>query len=152
MDVLDLQRALKGQSFLGLAVVAPVAAEYSSAQLWNPAASGKLLLVRSVLISLGTAGIVVVGYGQTEYGNGGSQANKYAGGAAGVGLVRWDQSATENHFETVSYGETFLQATVPTDWPFAEPIVIPPGYGLTVNSNVVNAELTATFEWDEVSG
>ncbi|MFM0206946.1 hypothetical protein PQQ96_06005 [Paraburkholderia sediminicola] len=144
-------RSVAGKSFSAGYSSGSAASQYSRIQLWNPAGSGVNLYVQQVstydvgataisvpLLLNSTQATTLVGQGMS----------KLAGGAAAQGQIRTDTTATASPAFTL--GVTALSgAGVTSNYPSADPIVIPPGYGLTMEASVVNYDIGGMFEWYE---
>lgn len=148
-------QSINKTAFLGSTNQAAVSADFSCTELWNPAASGKILLVWSVNISQGVAGITNMGTTTTELSTtgGNAPANKYGGAAAGVALLRIQAETS-----TFSYpGGTVLfaqqnPANTPFYVPFTGPVVVPAGMGIATCNATANDQNLTVYEWDEVPG
>jgi hypothetical protein len=156
MDPLTTQSipSLKGSSFLGFVQAAAVAGTFATVQLWNPAASGKLLVLRSVIVFRTAAGQTMAGGDNVEVANPGAPANssnKFLGGAVSTGLLR---TATPAAARVIT--NQMFQSQMPNGTPFviplARPIIIPAAYGYTVADNTAAGQIGAIFDHDEVPG
>ena len=159
MENKDLRRTLIGQSFGAWGFFQAGAASYSNMQLWNPAASGVILVVRRVLLQVATGGMTVnVGTSTAACSstNVGGTTNKLFGGAAPLAQINMDLGTTRASPNIGLVGTFFTQsfqsiATLFTYDP-TEPYVIPAGKGLIMCSNQVGAGCGGGFEWFEVPG
>lgn len=144
----ELARVKAGVSYFGSAYQIAVAAQFAHAQLWNPAGSGRRLVVSQLTIQSVTAAThrvcahnVAIGGLYTF-----QPASKLAGGAASV-------AQTRNGSDVAQLGTFMGQFVVPANssfvWRPSEPIVIPPGWGIHTNANAVNVETFANFEYFE---
>lgn len=145
-----LSRTLSGVSFLGVGGTGAVAAQYSHAQIWNPAGSGKTLFVESLSLSTSIAQAISLRRSTAALANASNLAmNKLVGSAIGVGVIRYENN-TVPQFAGVSVGGSYtLAAGVVGAFPFREPVVIAPGAGIVLIAGSVNTDLTANFEWFE---
>lgn len=143
-----LARTLAGQAHLGVANVAPVAAQYAHAQLYNPVGSGRSLMLEAVSFSSATSGqsIGLGGY-SAAYGGAATPWSKLVGGAAGVGQVRYTNNAGTLLTGTSLLYQVASSVIVPVN--FREPVVIPPGCAFCIVGLTVNANLQGNFEWYE---
>lgn len=151
VDVIDggKARTLGNVAFAGFTYQGAVAAQCGRVQLWNPAGSGKNVVVEQVLtlaggvatachIKLNTAALTTLDQvGQS----------KKSGGTASVMELRRDSTATP------SAAPMLLAAGMPasqlTPYKPVEPVVLIPGYGLLIYGTVVNTDIGASFEWYE---
>lgn len=151
VNVLDggKARTLNNSAYMATTFAGPVAAQFSRVQLWNPAGSGIRSIVESVEmmgVAAQVAGVLQGNVGQltTLYGQG---QPKLIGGSQSISQVREDTTATGNVGATIAsmtvqaYGSQLIV--------FKEPIVVPPGYGLTLYATFTNAQMGANFEWFE---
>lgn len=151
-DWTQLQAMLK-QAYLGSAASAASAGNVSCSQIWNPAASGKVILLWTITISETVAGIVQVGTTTTELSSPGSAAvNKYFTASAGVALTRQQQPASFAFTGGTVFWQQPLAASTLVPMPMKGPIVITAGAGVAACTATVNDQLNASFEWDEISG
>ena len=123
-----------------------VAAQNSHIQLWNPAASGKLLIVEKIGFKIQTAGTVYLAYYATTLATlAASQGNKYLGEADGVGLIKRATNAG-------ALGTTIsrLYYVTEQEFVFERPIIIGEEMGLVILNLTVDEYLKAYFEWIEV--
>jgi len=124
-----------------------VAAQFSYVQLYNPAASGKTLLLRAVVGSTGAAAAIGFSMDNTQRTtDAGAGINLLSGAAAGVGHVRQETNAA---LQGAQFGSvlTAVGAAVimPIEW-FAQ---LAPGQGLTTYCTIVNIQLVTWFLWTE---
>lgn len=144
----ELTRVLTGNAYMDFAQQAAVAGQLSHAQLWNPAGSGKNLIL-SKLSVLPTA-VGSVAFGRTNVAHGtliGNGSSKLLGGAAGTGQLRTTTSAAS--LLTIMGNFGIGVATTHAEFPLTEPVIIPPGWGFGFSFGVVNVQITATFQWFE---
>ena len=144
-----LSRTLAELAFLGTAYVPAVAGQLSQAQLWNPAASGKRLYVKSCSFSAGTAQLWQMARYSSELGTaGGAAMNKYlASTVAAVGLIK--QNTVVAATFTQGGPAYFAAVNTPQVITFEEPVVVPEGQGFLLYGSVANSTITANFEWYE---
>lgn len=138
----------RGRAFCNSTQVAAVAATYGHIQLFNPAASGVLIIVRAIITSFTSAQKSFVGIHNTALttavNNG---VNLLNGGAAGLGAVRTQTNATQ-------LGNLIARAIVPAndaytyalDW-FME---LDAGEGCIATLDNQNVAMDATFFWIEL--
>lgn len=145
---LNLKNVLENRSFIGSILVSALASNYSNAQLYNPAGSGKRLALRRIDVSLGTGGVVQWRINSTALANARTAYSKLGFGAGGVGQIRDEQKTTL----IGTLITTFLSpATSTTNINFdPEPIVLEEGDGIIINPGVVNNSIYVTFQWIEI--
>jgi hypothetical protein len=141
-------RSLAGNAFCGACGPAAVASQYSRAQLWNPAGSGVNLYVEQVAMvcNAGVAGWLTKSTVALASNQEAGQ-NKLLSGASGHGQVNYDSTATVPAYPALGFVNSGSAALA--QYPQAEPIIIPPGYGLTITCAIVNQAITGIFEWYE---
>ncbi len=150
-----LVRSLNGQAFLGTANNnAPVAAQNPNVELWNPAASGKSVIVESVSFATQTAQTVVLGDSSTALATlmaNGSVMSKQPAGAVGTSAGKAEVRYTNQVGAPIinSIGQYLIAANIPNLITFKEPVVLLPGRGLLLYGVTVNTYLLANFEWFE---
>jgi hypothetical protein len=124
-------------------------------QLWNPAGSGKLLVVESInAVSTSGQWLTNVGFANSILPSptditAASNGSKLAGGALGVAKTYNCMSVGGQ--VGVALAALAGQAAIPSMQSFKEPIVVPPGWGLIQSCVQINTALQAGFEWFEVS-
>lgn len=134
--------------FMGQFLVGAVASQASYVQLFNPGGSGKSVYVDTVIArsaanlacSLWTHNAQVINL----QGNG---LSRVVGGAASAAQIRSDANS-------IIPGTKALSISTGQDGcyllSFEEPIIIPPGFGVHLASEVVNTAITCSFEWREI--
>jgi hypothetical protein len=145
-------RSLAGGGLAGYGGVGAVAGQFGQSQLWNKPASGKNLIVTAVSVASGAQGPLNCSafMGQVQLATFlGSGQNKKAGDSA--------SSAAEIRCENVAAGRAPAvsailrnfsgQSSQQADWKSSEPIVILPGYGLTIHHWGPAVDLGVSFEW-----
>ncbi|WP_175751526.1 hypothetical protein [Burkholderia ambifaria] len=154
VNVLDgsKSRTLSNNAYVGFTSVTAVSGQFSRVQLWNPSTNPNRLVLRA-LLQMGSGNVAdsLLLYGQTAalatLGQPGQP--KLLGGAVSNASIRSDSTATA---PTVAAAELLfgLSTTVTiAGWSPTEPVVIPPGWGLTVWSSISNLGIGAAFEWYE---
>lgn len=154
VDVIDggKARTLGNNSFVANGGANATAAQYSVAQLWNPAGSGRKVIVESVqLVSTGTpvAGQILL---QSALLSGGPVLNmlgqsKLSGGAASAAGVYGLNTASVVPQVPMMVLTAQAYAT-PVVKP-VEPFILLPGWGMTVWGLAQNATMGVNFEWYE---
>lgn len=145
-------RAVAGAAYMATPFQGPPGAGLqSSVQLWNPAGSGRRLMVGQIRVASDTAQGILVGY------IGGAcatdltatrVASRLSGGAVGVAQARVQPAASlgavpvvMNFTVQVSQDQVFV--------PKGAPFVVLPGFGLTVQAAAFNSSLLGVFEFFE---
>lgn len=141
-------RTYSGQSYMMFGSGPVVAGQNTLVQLWNPAASGKNIILEAMTYSSGGNGGVVMKMHNaalaTLYGAGQS---KKSGGGVSSGLV--------NVVSVVGAlgGATILglnlNGGMPITYKPAEPIILTPGWGLVMTQTALATDLSSSFEWYE---
>ncbi|NOV27656.1 hypothetical protein E5S69_29670 [Cupriavidus necator] len=138
VNVIDTSRSLTltGQAQYMSKYQGPVAGQYAFVQLWNPAGSGKRLIVERVY-SVNGAGSTSCNlvYESVARTLGGNLAAKLSGGAAGAGEIRAANSATP------SAGQGIITLTNSFSYEPKRPLVLLPGYGITAQSSVLAGDV-----------
>lgn len=151
VSVIDGGKALTltNNAFLANVALGAVAAQYAHAQIWNPAASGKQTIVKSVAIRSGTGGGITGRFHNAQLANGYlGVASKLEGGALPSTLGR-----TENSVALLGSGAVFfgcaIQANTTYLHKFDEPLIFGAGRGLLLEHGVVNTDLGVLFDFRE---
>jgi hypothetical protein len=148
VEVVDGEKArtLSGGMFLGTSAQGALASNYSFVQLWNPAGSGKNLILQAMQLSSSVANSASFFIGGAPYASLGSVRNKKASAGVGVGQTRYGAGPNVGSFLRVSY----MAATQPIEWRPTGNVVLEPGYGIAAQS-AINSDITGNFEWFEES-
>jgi hypothetical protein len=145
-------RTLANGAFAGSPGSSAVAGQYGRLQLWNPIGSGTRLIVESlVLRANAAANNVIIGFTTAQLAQG--QANgisKMSGGAVGKGVTCSDTTATT---WTVGLmpgmsGGSVAPSSMQNIFDI-EPMIVTPGYGLTIWAAQLNADIVANLQWYE---
>ncbi len=126
---------------------AAIAAQFSYGQLHNPAGSGKRIIVREITVAPNVATGVAFAITTATLGTvGGLQGSKLGGGGAGIGRFYTGQSATDllTGLDQVVYVAS--AAGISVNQRFSEPIILPPGYGLTGRASIYLAEFRGAIQ------
>ncbi|WP_250479016.1 MULTISPECIES: hypothetical protein [unclassified Caballeronia] len=144
-------RTLNGTAFSVYGVAQAVASAYGRVQLWNPASNTNRLVVENVTIFTGGGGpqAAKVQFSTVKLATT-LQAgiSKRADGAASSALACIDTNATFGA-DVGSLMALSAQTSSSPGFKLAEPIVVPPGYGLLVWASGVNTLFGTSFEWYE---
>lgn len=150
VEVIDggRNRTAANQAFIGSSFAGSVGGQYPLIQLWNPAASGKVVVLKSFSIGSSLAGTVDLRANTVALaGVGGSLINKRLGGASGGAQVLNTNAVAITAGSVVS--SYMMGANGSIQFQLSEPIVMYPGNGVTADANVVAAAMVASFEWYE---
>lgn len=130
----------------GTRTAAAVAAQFGVCQLFNNVQQGGYVVPRAFTWGAAAAGPVNISYSQGPLNPG----NPFAG----VPILP-DRSALPGQLYSTTFGSAtapdfvlFVQSTeqsVSGEWPFA---VLPPNWGLSVQSTIVNTPITVSFIWE----
>ncbi|HEX7742849.1 MAG TPA: hypothetical protein VF442_10535 [Sphingobium sp.] len=142
-------RSIADRAFAWAHGVGPVAAQFSRTQLWNPAGSGRRVIVKAYSLTSSAASQVNC-YANTVAlaGLNAIVNSKHPGGAAPSAQCRVETAAA------VTVGGVYIDAVVFAAAAFArnvlqEPVVLEPGYGFMQEQLTANLNLNAVYEWTE---
>lgn len=155
VDVVDggRTRTLAGQAFMSWANLgAGTAGQNSVHQLWNPANSGKNIVIEQIQISSTAGGFAGVAFWNLAIANlvaanGGSGTSKKNGIGVSAGQRRTEQTAVLPY--TPNLLSTALAPGVNFDRKFNEPVLLTPGMGLCVFHGSPVTDLAVGIEWFE---
>ncbi|AMP00156.1 hypothetical protein CAter10_2510 [Collimonas arenae] len=141
-------RTLGGITFMMFGSGPPVAGQNAHVQLWNPAGSGKNLVLDALTYSSGAnGGILLKLYNAALTTLAGPGQSKKGGGAVAVGVVNVQANAGTLGGATIL--GVNLSANTPITYRPYEPIVLPPGWGLNMIQTVLATDISGSFEWYE---
>lgn len=143
----ELARVKANQCFMGVISNPQVAGQCGLAQLWNPAASGKNLILNKVSILAVAGGVFAIFRHNVALTLGYPGMSKVASGAASAAEVRSGASAANIGSQYANFG--VASANESKDFAFSEPFVIPPGWGIHTSVNTPNTAAYTTFQWIE---
>lgn len=140
--------SFKGRAFVGDSFQIAVGSQFSHVQLFNPAASGRLLVLRRVVGVVGVASSVILRHYATALASlTGNGENKMLGSAASIAELRFTSNAA-------LLGTRLVVARGSVDGDFkyklAGPIIVPQNDGILVAVDLVNIYLGSSFEWIEM--
>lgn len=147
----EKNRTIAGGMFAAGVYAGAAAGLYSAAQLWNPAASGKNLIVLSLACHQNVAWSAIAYHSSAALATDRTvvdAANKLSAAAVGVGLIKVQAIA----FPAFAATKMKVFSGVALDeksWNVRGALVIKPGYGLSVVTLNVNTDLYGNFEWFE---
>jgi len=143
---------LQEKAFIGSAhALSSAAGTAPMVQLWNPAASGKILLCQSIQVvaAIATGQPLALARHNAALADPGEHGNKYLNEPLGVGLIKEDTNAIVG----TDICEFYHIQNTPYDLPFLSPvqsILIPQGWGLIVRTHATSTtNLFAMFQWIE---
>lgn len=144
-------RTLAGQAFMSDSSVSAVAGQYSHVQLKMPAASGNnRAVIRQIIIGSATAGNPAIKQYDTDLTTlNGTGPSKDINGTVSTAELRAQTNAAQLGTGRVLASEFLIASTQAPLLVMGEPIVLRPGRGIIVYHSVVNANLSAAFEWIE---
>lgn len=129
-----------------------LAANNSHVQLWNPAASGKILIVTHIDVIINPAAVLFVSMRSHNAALGAltQGSNHYLGEADGVGATcgvnNVGQLGVLRAYFRNDTGATIYKMPIMSDCP----LIIPEGLGLVLVTDLINSELSALFHWMEL--
>lgn len=136
---------------VALVMSAPGVGNYAATQLFNPAGSGRRLVVNALSLSLGTASGANIYFATAALTvNFSASTSCKKSQAAAASAVPWVQALTVAPVFT--YG--LLQQVggspgVYTPWRPTEPLIVMPGFGLNIAAQNTDTGLYSNFEWFE---
>ena len=148
VDVSQYLDTLKLKSFMGAAVAGASAGNRSMTQLWNPAASGKLLICSNafIFVNQATSTNVVIAHHNAALTTAGLQGNKYLAGAAPVGQCRQQNPAALLGTSIVDYRIIGNDH----DIHFFPNVIVPEGLGLCISYAGVEMQFIVMYQWTEI--
>lgn len=142
-------RTLNNLSFLGQNSVAPVAAQFPQLQIWNPAGSGKNVILESMMFSSGSAQTLTAGSNTANLATGPGPCYSKKAGGANSSAVTYNQTSAGNPAGYLAAMAMYLSANINQIINFKEPIVLPPGTGYCIVGQLANSNLLGSFEFNE---
>lgn len=146
----DATRTKAGGMYMATPASAAVAGQLSHAQLWNPAGSGKNLIVTAMAVQSTSASTFGIGFNNVALTTDQTATrlmNKKQGLTAGVAQARIQASAAilfTNHGYTL-----YVPANGYQPWPIKGAIIVTPGSGLITYNAVANQSQVTNFEFYE---
>lgn len=142
-------RTKAGQAFAGANKTAAAAGQYPHVQLWNPAASGKRVIVSEIGIDTSVAGDVAVRWSNAALAALATNPNgvsKMLGGGGSAAEVRAEANAA-----ILGAGQLYgiAAATTHIIHKLTEPMIINPGYGVIVVAVTVATSVRGNFQFYE---
>ena len=141
--------SLQKKAFIGSGDASASAAEYSCVQLWNPAASGKILMCSKLWAMTNAVALscLALNHHSAALLTAGIQGNKYLAEAAGAGLVKqgYPGAITGTNIENWT-----MQPNKFTPLNLDAPITIGQGLGLVAGIDDDQTKLYVCFQWTEI--
>lgn len=148
----EKSRALAGGMFSGAASIGLLPGLNSHIQLWNPAGSGKNLILNQIQIGSNVGTQYAFGFLSapltTDFTSTGL-GNKRQGASGGAAMLKTQFNATPLMTTVLHMG--YLLASANYLIPIKGAFVILPNSGMTVQNLIANTSLIGTFEWIEES-
>jgi hypothetical protein len=146
------QRTLSNAAFIGVASATATAAVFGRAQLWNPATNPNRLVVEQITCASNSGtpqGVNLISTAAQLATNTGNGLSKLVGGAPSAALLNYDSAATNSGAGMPMF--LFSLPAVDSQLVFVphEPLIIPPGKGLTLWANQADTSVLSTWEWYE---
>lgn len=136
-------RTYAGIAYMGTMYQAGLAGQFAHVELFNPAASGKNIVIEQVgMTADNSASGFSIGYHNAQLANaGGFGKSKKAGGAdATMQMFAGQYGAVQG----TSLGGIDTQIK---NFKFTEPVIVPPGWGFVVANVTYGGNLSATIEF-----
>jgi hypothetical protein len=152
VNVVDQSSAITQSDQAFAAVLSPnaVAGQYAFGQVYSNTA-GKVLEVRRIIATGTAAGTLFVHFDTTLQAGSTPVINRNYGGAALTGrMTQWNNAAAPGSLGS-SILTTVVQAGVPVNVEFPEPVRLPQGVGLTAYVNTLGQAVQVNFYGREVS-
>jgi hypothetical protein len=137
----EMARVLDGRAFSSYAYQAGIAGEFSAVQLWNPAGSGKNLIVTGIFAD--STGRLGAKFDSAQKGYFALAGLSKLSGAANSDI------GTRPYSQAASLMGDVLTFPDLGNSDFLEPLIVTPGYGLSLFRNVVNTAIECSFRWFE---
>lgn len=123
------------------------AGQYPYVSLWNPAGSGKNVIVEAIIASSGGAGGWSLSGINTDFVTGSQPGrSKKPGGAASSGYVK---ITSDPGILGIPYFTLDLAAATPFVYLPKEPFLLTPGNGIAAHGTVLAGNFNCAFEWFE---
>ncbi len=159
-DVLDssfVDNTQKTASGFGLAFgETGAAALFTNCQLWNPAGSGIVAKITSIVISTSVAQQLLAGFTTVQMGIGKPFGqSKYGGQAVSKSQGFDEKSAAANSgnlLNTAPLQSPMIPASSAFPLQFSDPLILPANMGYAIYSSVANSTVTVEFDFLEVTG
>lgn len=134
------------RAFVGGGSASGGVATYAGVQLWNPAASGKLLICERAFVTIAAPASVHIRNDFATLASNGVEGNKYLNEAAPAGQVKFASVAIQG--AAIGFIQ-LLAGDLSKTFRFQHPFIIPEGRGLNFFIDLLNTRMTVNFEWIE---
>lgn len=145
-------RTLAGGMFAGAGAFPASAGNYTLIQLWNPAGTGRNVILSQISFSANASTAVDV-YGTPTIAasdvSADRLANKLIGSGRGAAQVRAESNTNPFVFPYGIAYSGFVTASGMVYWTPRGGLVIRPGFGLNVRAAAAGIQISANFEWQE---
>lgn len=144
----EVERVMARTAFIGYVMQAATAGSLSHTQIYNPAGSGKnLILSKGWGYTSLVTGIALTCFAAPVGVVTGVSSCKWIGGAAPVAELRAYAGAA---MVGTMIGQMAHEiAGQSKEFPFQEPLMIPPGWGVGLVTGAANCQMTSTLQWLE---
>jgi len=133
---------------------AATASDFSNIQLFNPATSGKNVLVDGVMVSVDDPDTVRWGLTETELDGTAGVIKTNRGGAYGGDVEITAEADSPTATTYLAAADTLGRVSAGDEgtplWSQGKFVILPPGFGLTIVKQTVNEALYATFTFSEL--
>lgn len=138
-------RTLNNSAQMSSVGLGAVAGQYATHQLWNPAGSGKNVIIEAYSVSCQSASLVYVGFYNTQLTALTNVSSKLNPGVNGVAVRKYDQSVTLIAALTVLKAYYVPALGTVTDR-FTSPLILPPNTGMILSNRSIGLDLQGGFE------
>lgn len=135
-------------AFLGQSSIAATPGLYSHCAIFNPLASGKVLVLEAMAFSASAAAVVWLGGIAAALATAGAASNNKLLGSSATAANLCREANAGILMSTVALGYQVAAGSVQTI-NFKEPIVINPGFGFCAALTTANLQLNANYEYYE---
>lgn len=141
-------RTLAGMAFAVATAAPSVAAQFATVQIWNPVGNAKRVVVEKIYISSANSGLVKMGWNTAANAALNSINSKLAGGAvASSSFSATTLAGNPTGFQFSGQLNVVANQTLVIE--LREPIILPPGFGFSVQQIAAAYDLNVTFEMIE---
>lgn len=148
----EKSRTLAGGMFSAGIYAGNAAGLYSVGQLWNPAGSGKNLIVSQLSVHQNVQCATIIYHSAAALGadrTATDAANKLSGAAMGVGLIKVGNIAFPASFSGTKIKVISGVAFDEKQWNIRGALVVKPGFGLSAITLTIASDLYCNLEWFE---
>lgn len=150
VDVVDggKARTIGAAAFSMACATGGTATLFPVAQIFNPSAN-KRVIVEQVIFSTDVAAVQRVGIEPALVGGAGAKGISKLSGSSDSAAINSIGQIAGNPAGFKYLATIYQGAGVPATYKFTEPVVLLPGYGMSVGGSVPNQNIIATFEFFE---